>query len=134
MVKFRKENMRKITFALLVIFICTFIMIGCTSNSSTSTNTSAATSSNAATSTPSSSTDTSANTSTATSASSSSTTDGKTLLESRCTSCHTLAQVANKTGSASQWQRVVDDMIQRGAVLNSDEEKVLVQYLADNYK
>jgi hypothetical protein len=26
----------------------------------------------------------------------------------------------------------VDEMIQKGAVLNSDEEKVLVQYLADN--
>ena len=111
--------MHKITFALFVILICTFIMIGCTSNNSTPTTTSATASSNAAT---------------ATSAGSSSTADGKTLLESRCTSCHTLAQVANKTGSASQWQMVVDDMIQRGAVLNSDEEKVLVQYLADNYK
>jgi uncharacterized lipoprotein YajG len=126
--------MRKTTFALLVILICTFMMIGCTSNSSTPTATSAATSANAATSTTSISTDTAVNTSTATSASSASTADGKTLLESRCTSCHTLAQVANKTGSASQWQMVVDNMIQRGAVLNSDEEKVLVQYLADNYK
>ena len=134
MVTFRKENMRKITFTLVVILICTFIMIGCTSNSSTPTATSAATSSNAATSIPSTSTDTAANTATATSASTASTADGKTLLDSRCTSCHTLAQVANQTGSASQWQRVVDEMIQKGAVLNSDEEKVLVQYLADNYK
>jgi cytochrome c2 len=87
------------------------IIIGCTSNSSTVTNTSAATS-----------------------ASSSTVADGKTLLDSRCSSCHTLAQVVNRTGSFSQWQGVVDQMIQRGAVLNSDEEKVLVQYLADNFK
>ncbi len=60
--------------------------------------------------------------------------DGKTLLEDRCQSCHTLAKVANSHGDATQWQRVVNDMVKRGAVLTAEEQQVLVQYLADNFK
>jgi cytochrome c5 len=60
--------------------------------------------------------------------------DGKTLLNTRCISCHTLAKVVNAKGTADQWKRQVDQMVQRGAVLSSDEETVLVQYLAANFK
>lgn len=60
--------------------------------------------------------------------------DGKTLLETRCTACHSLARVASAKGDAAQWQQVVDLMIQKGAQLNADEEKVLVEYLAANFK
>ena len=60
--------------------------------------------------------------------------DGKTLLETRCTACHTLARVVTVKASAAQWKQTVDMMIQRGAVLTPDEETVLVQYLADNFK
>jgi hypothetical protein len=35
---------------------------------------------------------------------------------------------------ASQWQAVVTDMVNRGAVLSADEQQVLVQYLAANFK
>ena len=59
--------------------------------------------------------------------------DGKTLLETRCTTCHTLAKIVNAQGTAAQWQQVVDQMIQRGAVLTPDEESILVQYLAANF-
>jgi hypothetical protein len=61
-------------------------------------------------------------------------TDGQTLLDTRCTRCHSVAKVANIKADATQWQKVVTDMIKKGAVLSSDEEKVLVQYLAANFK
>lgn len=60
--------------------------------------------------------------------------DGQTLLEARCTTCHSLARVASAKGDAAQWQQVVDQMVQKGAQLNADEEKVLVEYLAANFK
>jgi hypothetical protein len=36
--------------------------------------------------------------------------------------------------TAARWQQEVNQMVQRGAVLSSTEETVLVQYLADNFK
>jgi hypothetical protein len=60
--------------------------------------------------------------------------DGKAILEARCVSCHSLAQVYSGQGTASQWTAVVDNMITRGAVLSADEKTILVQYLADNMK
>jgi len=60
--------------------------------------------------------------------------NGKTLLETRCTACHSLDQVVNQTGTADEWKSVVDSMIQRGAKLSNDEATVLVKYLAENFK
>jgi cytochrome c5 len=98
----------------ILVFICLFVLLSillaaCSSNTS---------------STP----------SPATSSSNGQVADGKTLLETRCVGCHTLAQVVNRTGDASQWKKAVDNMINRGAVLSADEETVLVQYLAANFK
>jgi cytochrome c5 len=60
--------------------------------------------------------------------------DGKTLLDSRCTTCHSTAKVATQHLTSDQWKQVVENMISKGAVLSADEETVLVQYLADNFK
>lgn len=62
------------------------------------------------------------------------TADGKTLLEERCVSCHGIERTTSETGSLSQWTRIVDRMIGKGAQLTDAEKAVLIQYLADTYK
>jgi mono/diheme cytochrome c family protein len=68
-----------------------------------------------------------------TSAPSSGVVDGKTLLSERCTICHTLDRVSRLTGTQDEWQAIVNQMVNRGAVLSADEQKVLVAYLATTY-
>jgi cytochrome c5 len=104
--------MRKIGVILLIAILCTVLISAC-SSAATPTTSSASGS---------------------TSGSSSTVADGKTLMETRCATCHSLDRITNAKGTAAEWQQVVDQMVQRGAVLSTDEEKVLVQYLADNYK
>jgi cytochrome c5 len=60
--------------------------------------------------------------------------DGKAILERTCTVCHDLTRVTTKAKTFEEWQSTVTRMIGNGAVLSSDEEKLLVQYLADTYK
>jgi cytochrome c5 len=57
--------------------------------------------------------------------------DGKTLLEERCTGCHSLEKAKSGQRDLAGWQAVVDDMIKKGAKLNADEAKVLAEYLAN---
>lgn len=59
--------------------------------------------------------------------------DGATLLQERCTKCHTLTRVEQSSNTATQWKTIVDTMISRGAQLTPEEETVLVNYLATNY-
>jgi len=59
--------------------------------------------------------------------------DGKTLLQDRCTGCHTLQRAVSGSGNAAHWKSVVDNMIKNGAQLNTDEETALVNYLAQTY-
>jgi cytochrome c5 len=59
--------------------------------------------------------------------------DGEALLQQRCTTCHNLNRVTNKSWSLEQWERNVTDMINKGARLNAEEKDALVKYLAENY-
>ncbi len=59
--------------------------------------------------------------------------DGKVLLEQRCTVCHNLNRVMNKSWPLEQWEQTVSDMIRRGAQLNEEEKDALVKYLAEEY-
>jgi cytochrome c5 len=59
--------------------------------------------------------------------------DGEALLQQRCTACHNLNRVTNKSWSMEQWERNVTDMINKGARLNAEEKEALVKYLAENY-
>lgn len=104
--------MKKLYVLAIVILLAAIALVACSSSNSTA--------SPAAT--------------TASSSGGTSVADGKTLLETRCVSCHSLAKVVNQHGDASQWQQVVTAMVNRGAQLTTDEQKVLVQYLADNFK
>jgi hypothetical protein len=59
--------------------------------------------------------------------------DGVTLLQQRCTTCHDISGLSTLLGTADQWKMLVDQMISRGAQLNSQESQTLVNYLAQKY-
>jgi cytochrome c-type biogenesis protein CcmH/NrfF len=59
--------------------------------------------------------------------------DAATLVEERCTVCHSINRIQTARYSASDWKGVVDAMIARGAQLNPAEESLVVDWLAANY-
>jgi cytochrome c5 len=71
--------------------------------------------------------------STLSSAPSTSTLDGTTLVQQRCTVCHTISRIETAHHSLAQWQAIVDSMVQRGAQLTTSEESTVVNYLAATY-
>ena len=59
---------------------------------------------------------------------------GATLMQTRCSVCHSLDRVTSAHKTADQWKISVDRMINRGAQLSPEEEQTLINYLAQNYK
>jgi hypothetical protein len=59
--------------------------------------------------------------------------DGQTLMQTRCSVCHSLDRVTSAHKTAAQWKNTVDRMINNGAQLSSAEEQVLVNYLVQTY-
>ena len=59
--------------------------------------------------------------------------DGKTLLEERCTACHTLDRVESASKSTAGWGLNVRDMVVKGADLSTLEQEVLIEYLSITY-
>jgi curli biogenesis system outer membrane secretion channel CsgG len=47
--------------------------------------------------------------------------------------CHSLDRVTSAKKSASDWEKTVTRMVGKGAQLTSEEQKVLVDYLAKTY-
>jgi hypothetical protein len=60
--------------------------------------------------------------------------DGQTLMQERCSVCHSLSRVTSAHKTSAQWQTTVDRMVTRGAQLKPAEEQVLLAYLDANYK
>ncbi|GFO58669.1 hypothetical protein GMST_09940 [Geomonas silvestris] len=60
--------------------------------------------------------------------------NGATLLEAKCAVCHPSSKVKVLKRSPEQWDAIVTSMMKRGAKLNPEEKKVLVDYLAKTYK
>jgi cytochrome c5 len=56
-------------------------------------------------------------------------TDGKALLEERCTVCHNLDRVYAEKRDETGWNAVVDAMVSKGAKLDAAERDLLVAYL-----
>ncbi|MPM13786.1 hypothetical protein SDC9_60145 [bioreactor metagenome] len=109
--------MKKFFPVMILIFVLMFVLMGC-SQATTANSTSAPTQANTDAASPTTAT----------------TLDGKGLLEARCVTCHTLAKVASEHGDATQWQRTVTQMVQKGAQLTTEEQQVLVEYLAANFQ
>jgi cytochrome c5 len=58
---------------------------------------------------------------------------GEALLNERCTKCHSLGRVTSAKKTAADWENTVTRMVGKGASLTSEEQKVLVEYLAKTY-
>jgi mono/diheme cytochrome c family protein len=69
-----------------------------------------------------------------TSSSSGSSSDGQTLMQERCSVCHSTDRITSAHKTAAEWTTTVERMINHGAQLTSQEEQTLVDYLAANYK
>jgi hypothetical protein len=63
-----------------------------------------------------------------------STLDGQTLMQQRCSVCHSLDRVISAQKTLDQWTVSVNRMIAHGAQLTPAEEQTLLAYLAVNYK
>jgi hypothetical protein len=59
--------------------------------------------------------------------------DGETLLQERCTVCHSLNRVEQAQKSSEEWQQNVTRMMNKGAKLSEHEKTVLVEYLTETY-
>ena len=55
---------------------------------------------------------------------------GLDLITERCGFCHTIAQATAVTKTRANWETTVQSMIDRGAELTPEEQKVIVDYLA----
>lgn len=59
--------------------------------------------------------------------------DGATLVQERCTVCHSKSRAESARFTAADWKTIVDSMIMKGAQLTPEEETVVVDYLATNF-
>lgn len=59
--------------------------------------------------------------------------DGQTLLQERCSECHSLDRVTGTEKTQAEWEQTVTRMVGRGAELSEEEQVVLVDYLAETY-
>ncbi len=60
--------------------------------------------------------------------------DGAALLEERCSVCHPSARPKSKKKTPEQWESTVTRMMGKGANLNTEEKKILVDHLSSTYK
>ena len=59
---------------------------------------------------------------------------GQTLMQERCSVCHSTNRITSAHKTAAEWKSTVDRMIGHGAQLNASEAQTLVDYLAQTYK
>ena len=59
--------------------------------------------------------------------------DGKTLMQERCSVCHSVDRVTSAHKTADQWTATVERMISHGAQLKTTEQQALIAYLAQTY-
>jgi len=61
-------------------------------------------------------------------------TDGASLMNQRCSVCHSVSRITSAHKTSADWTTTVQRMIDHGAQLNATEEQTLITYLAANYK
>ena len=66
--------------------------------------------------------------------STSSSSDGATLMQERCSVCHPTDRITSAHKTADQWTTTVERMISKGAQLNPQEQQMLNDFLAANFK
>ncbi len=55
------------------------------------------------------------------------------LIDQRCSICHSTERIFSTRHSTQEWKVIIDRMIRHGASLDASEEKVLKDYLGDEY-
>jgi competence ComEA-like helix-hairpin-helix protein len=58
---------------------------------------------------------------------------GKAAFEKNCTTCHDAAQAISKRRTADEWERVIDDMVTRGANGSDEELDAITAYLTKSF-
>jgi len=58
---------------------------------------------------------------------------GKQIVASICSGCHTLGNVLTQQKSSEEWEETVNEMISRGAQIFAEEIDPLVSYLGEHY-
>ncbi len=58
---------------------------------------------------------------------------GKRLTERICTSCHGIETAVSERHDREGWQKVIDDMVSRGADGTDEELKTVCEYLTKNF-
>ena len=58
---------------------------------------------------------------------------GKDAVENTCADCHTLERIKTQHRDEEGWNSIIHEMIENGASINSDDIKVIVDYLAKNF-
>ena len=61
-------------------------------------------------------------------------TDGASLMQERCSVCHSTERIISAHKTAAEWTTTVERMVGKGAQINSQEQQTLIDYLAANYK
>lgn len=60
--------------------------------------------------------------------------NGKELVRSICQSCHDLSPIFTSGGfTRRDWEQVVESMINMGAAIKPEEEKIIIDYLAASF-
>jgi cytochrome c5 len=60
--------------------------------------------------------------------------NGKELVRSICQSCHDLSPIFTSGGfTRRDWEQVVESMINMGASIKPEEEKIIIDYLAASF-
>lgn len=59
--------------------------------------------------------------------------DGASLLDGRCSVCHSADRPRRARKSPSEWEATVSRMVGKGAQLSATEKGILIDYLAKTY-
>ncbi len=59
--------------------------------------------------------------------------DGATLVDTRCSICHSTARIKSAHKTRDEWDQTVTRMIGKGAQLTDEEKAALIDYLAKTY-
>jgi hypothetical protein len=55
-------------------------------------------------------------------------------MQARCSGCHSTNKITSAKKTVDEWGATLDRMVIKGAQLNAEEQQILIDYLAENYK
>ena len=58
---------------------------------------------------------------------------GKDAVENTCTACHTVQRIQEQHLDEERWRGIIREMTEKGASINPDDRKVILDYLTKNF-